>query len=1072
MTTEDKVQELTANCLRDQLGWQSVYAYNQEDYGENSLLGRQNQKEVILKRYLKQKLREFNPNLPEEAYKSAILQIEEINSSQTLLATNQEKHQLLLDGVQVSYRNAKGELIRQTLKILDFDQPSNNHFLAVRELWIQGEIYLCRTDLVGFVNGIPLLFLEAKNLNRDLKAAYDENLLKYIRTIPHLFAYNAFAILVNGIDAKIGSFCGKYEHFHSWKRLAESDPGIVDMETMLKGVCDKNNFIDLLENYILFDNSTGKTCKIIARNHQFLGVNQAIDSVKRWREGGIKDNKLGVFWHTQGSGKSYSMVFFTRKIRRKLGANYTFVICTDREDLDKQIYYTFAGSGLTNNEQELCQASSNEHLQSLLGEHKAYIFTLIQKFNQTVNPDQPYNSRNDIIIISDEAHRTQYGTLASNLRAALPGAGFIGFTGTPLVSNDEITKRYFGDYVSTYDFQRAVEDKATVPLYYDARGDKLSIAVNDLNEQIAAKIEELEIENVEIEDRLERELRRDYYILTAPQRLEALARDFVEHYSTAWETGKAMVICIDKLTCVKLHNLIDRYWSEKIQQLKKDLKKITDDQEENYRQRQIQWMEATLTAVIVSEEQGEIDKFQKQGLDITSHRSVIKNGFELADGTRISPENAFKQADHPFRIAIVCAMWLTGFDVPSLSTLYLDKPLKAHTLMQAIARANRVNEGKTNGLIVDYCGILKNLRQALADLAQISDQGRREDHLSLDPTKPQENLLDELARSIEAVKEFLGESNASLDALLEYKIPSFAFNKAINDAKEAINRSDQARQNFGLLSQEVFHLFKACLNQPSVNHYRPAHDTIKLIYKCIQGDREKIDIGEILLEMRSVIDGAIDVTTEARADDTPLYNISKINFERLKQEFANSDRKNTTVQTLKNAIENRLRTMLEQNLQRTNFQEHYERIVADYNFEKDRVAIEQTFEALLEFIQELDQESQRAVSEGLDEESLAVFDLLTKKNLSPQEIEKIKQIATQLLKTLKQEKLKIDRWPDKESSRAEVKTTIHNFLYSDDTGLPVDLYTEEEVEEKTEEVFRHIRRVYPSLPSPYYRSAA
>ncbi|WP_044034824.1 type I restriction endonuclease, partial [Microcystis aeruginosa] len=234
MTTEDKVQELTANCLRDQLGWQSVYAYNQEDYGENSLLGRQNQKEVILKRYLKQKLREFNPNLPEEAYKSAILQIEEINSSQTLLATNQEKHQLLLDGVQVSYRNAKGELIRQTLKILDFDQPSNNHFLAVRELWIQGEIYLRRTDLVGFVNGIPLLFLEAKNLNLGLKAAYDENLLKYLRTIPHLFAYNAFAILVNGIDAKIGSFCGKYEHFHPWKRLAESDPGIVDMETMLK----------------------------------------------------------------------------------------------------------------------------------------------------------------------------------------------------------------------------------------------------------------------------------------------------------------------------------------------------------------------------------------------------------------------------------------------------------------------------------------------------------------------------------------------------------------------------------------------------------------------------------------------------------------------------------------------------------------------------------------------------------------------------------------------------------------------------------------------------------------------
>jgi type I restriction enzyme R subunit len=528
------VQQTTADYLRDRLGWDVVYAWNTETFGKNGTLGRESDREVILTRYLYTKLVELNPNLPETAYQDAIRQIVETSTAQTLLATNRDKYNLLKDGVQVTFTNAKGDREKRRLKIFDFENPNNNHFLAVRELWVKGDLYHCRADIVGFVNGIPLLFMELKNVDKHIRAAYEQNFSAYKDQIPHLFHHNAFIVLANGIDARIGSLSSRFEHFHEWKRLEEEDKGVVDMETLLKGICTKENFLDLFENFILFDDSSGKTIKIVAQNHQYLGVNKAVQSV---RDRQARQGKLGVFWHTQGSGKSYSMVFFTRKIHRKLGANFTFVICSDRDDLDSQIYKTFAGCGVVNNDKDPCRASSGEHLQQLLGLQKSHIFTLIQKFNQQV--EQPYSLRDDIIVISDEAHRTQYGLLSRNMRDALPNVSYIGFTGTPLFSDDDITRRVFGNYVSTYDFQRAVDDKATVPLYYDSRGEKLGIETTDLNERIAKKIEELEIDNVDIEQRLQKALKRDYHIITAEKRLDQIARDFVQHYATAWESGKA-----------------------------------------------------------------------------------------------------------------------------------------------------------------------------------------------------------------------------------------------------------------------------------------------------------------------------------------------------------------------------------------------------------------------------------------------------------------------------------------------------------------------------------------------------
>ncbi len=726
-----------------------------------------------------------------------------------------------------------------------------------------------------------------------------------------------------------------------------------------------------------------------------------------------------------------------------------------------------------------CRAASGVHLSSLMQEHKAYVFSLIQKFNQEVDRSVGYTQRDDIIVITDEAHRTQYGTLALNLRDALPNASYIGFTGTPLFTDDEITRRVFGEYVSTYDFQRAVDDNATVPLYYDARGDKLGISIGNLNEKIAEKLEEIELEDIDTEQRLERALKSDYHVVTSGKRLTQIAQDFVKHYSKAWESGKAMFVCIDKVTCGRMHKLIEFYWEQEIHELRHSLPRLRDEQEEILLKRKIQWMEETRMALVVSEEQGEVKKFEKWDIDITPHRKLIKEGMDLPEEMRklpqfqnmqrVSLEDAFKNEKHPFRVAIVCAMWLTGFDVPSLATLYLDKPLKAHTLMQAIARANRVNEGKENGKIVDYCGVLKHLRKALATFGGVPDGGRTGGDDGVDPAKPEEELLERLRESIQLVRRFLSDAGAYLRHVIEKT--GFEKNAAIAACKEAANRNDETRKHFEILCRNVLVRFKSCINAEGVHAFRQERDAINVIYKSLQRDRNDSDISGIVRYLHRVVDEAIE-TQPVAVDDDKVYDISKIDFDRLRKEFERVPRKNTTVQNMRHAVEQRLKRLLEQNPLRTDFQQHYENIVAEYNREKDRLTIEKTFEALIDLVNSMNEEENRAAREGLDEESLAVFDLLKKPDLSKNDIKRIKAVAVNLLDRLKAEKLRVDHWRDKESTRDAVSQAIHDFLYSDKTGLPEDLYEEEEIVGLSNEVFRHVFRAYPKLPSPIYQPSS
>lgn len=781
------VQESAGNLLQNELGWDVKFAYNIEVLVKNGTFGRESYRDILLTRYFRDALKKLNPWITENQMDEAQKALEHRLSTSSLLQINEEKYFLIREGIPVTVKKPNGQVETKKAAVLDFQNPDNNYFLAIKELKIHGDLYRRRTDIVGFVNGIPLLFVELKKNTVDVQNAYDDNYTDYQDTIPHLFYYNAFLMLSNGTEAKVGTLGSKYEFFHEWKRLAEEDQGSVALETMLRGICRKENFLDLFENFILYDHSGGHTAKILARNHQYLGVNEAM---KAYAARKLNNGKLGVFWHTQGSGKSYSMVFLAQKVRRKFEGSPTFVVLTDRDELNTQISDTFENCGLlgkTKAPQFI--ASSGDDLVSKLKGNPSFIFTLIQKFNKT--DAEPIYPDHDIIIMSDEAHRSQYGIFADNMMKLLPTAARIGFTGTPLLSSDNITARTFGGYVSVYDFKRAVEDGATVPLYYENRGEKIVDLHNpEITNQILDAIENADLD-VDQQDKLEAEFAKEIHLLTAEPRLRSIARDFVSHYSDLWTSGKAMFVCLNKVTCVRMYNYVQEYWKDEIKKLKQQIKSASQ-QEVQELERKLKWMQETEMAVVISQEQNEIQTFKKWDLNIKYHRTKMEKR-EL--------DKEFKDSKNPLRVVFVCAMWLTGFDVKCLSCLYLDKPLKAHTLMQTIARANRVAEGKSNGLIIDYIGIVKALRKALADYtANVGGGG------GTDPTVDKKELIARIIETIDKAKTFLSENDFDLEMLISaYDFMKLSY---LQEAANAVCGSIEDKKTFSTYASELNRLMK------------------------------------------------------------------------------------------------------------------------------------------------------------------------------------------------------------------------------------------------------------------------
>lgn len=862
----------------------------------------------------------------------------------------------------------------------------------------------------------------------------------YAYTIPHLFYYNAFLILSNGVEAKVGTLGSKYEFFHEWKRLDEKDQGSVALETMLRGICRKENFLDLLENFILFDHSGGRTTKILARNHQYLGVNEA---VKAYASRKLKEGKLGVFWHTQGSGKSYSMVFLAQKIRRKFAGSPTIVILTDREELNKQISDTFENCGLlgkTKASQFI--ATSGEDLVQKLKGNPSFIFTLIQKFNKA--NQKPIYPGHDILIMSDEAHRSQYGVFADNMMALLPTASRIGFTGTPLLSSDNITARTFGGYISVYDFKRAVEDGATVPLYYENRGDKIADLHNpEINDRMLDAIERADLD-VNQQEKLEREFAKEIHLLTAQQRLDSIAKDFVSHYSDLWTSGKAMFVCLNKVTCVRMYNLVQQYWAKEIQRLEAVRKQATQ-QEAQELDRKITWMKETEMAVVISQEQNEIQTFQKWGLDIRPHRLKMEKR-EL--------DKEFKDASNPFRVVFVCAMWLTGFDVKCLSCLYLDKPLKAHTLMQTIARANRVAEGKSNGLIVDYIGIVKALRKALADYtANINGLG------GTDPTVDKSELIERILSTISAAKDYLLQYHFQLQKLIDAK--DFEKMALLQDAANAVSGSLEERKKYQTYASELVRLMKYADRSDVTIETRKEYEAIVAIYHELQKKRKHSSNVDLMVEINSIISEYIHVDTPTEGlVPSRQFDISKIDFDLLQREFAKAKRRNLILKDLDELIKQRLDTLLFANPNRINYYDRYQKIIEDYNNGQNQANIEKTFMDLMNLANSMDQEQQRYVREGFSsDEELSLYDMLFSENLSKQDIQKIKQVAIDLLAKVKAKIAELDHWTDKQETKAAVDNLIRDTLWNE---LPAS-YSEISISQYRQKIYEYVYTRYPDV---------
>ena len=1035
---EKLVQDSACDVLQNKLGWKVAYAYNLEQLGVDGTFGRTSYKEVLLTREIRKVLKRLNPWINEQQIIEAITKLTCRISTASLIQINEEKYNYLRDGIPVTVKRPDGRTEVKKAAIIDFNNAHNNEFLVVKELIIRGDLYNRRADIVGFVNGIPLLFIEAKRPDIDVRNAYEDNYKDYLDTIPQLFYYNAFIMLSNGLEAKVGTVGSKYEFFHEWKRLDEDEKGSVAFETMLLGICNKENFLDLLENFILFDHSDGRTAKILARNHQYLGVNKAVEMYAHRK---LKDGKLGVFWHTQGSGKSYSMAFFAQKIRRKMAGSPTFVVLTDREELNTQISDTFENCGILGKDSKAkqCIATSGEDLIAKLKGNPSFIFTLIHKFNKSdVEPIYPDH---DIIIMSDEAHRSQYGLYADNMMKLLPTAARIGFTGTPLLSHDNITARTFGGYISVYDFKRAVEDGATVPLYYENRGAKLDDLQNpEITDEILDAIEAADLDSAQ-QEKLEKEFEKSIHILTSEPRLRSIAKDFVQHYSDVWTSGKAMFVCLNKVTCVRMYNFVQEYWKEEINRLRKQIKTSTQ-QEAQELERKLKWMEETDMAVVISQDQNEIQTFKAWGLDIKTHRrKMVKR--EL--------DKEFKDADNPLRIVFVCAMWLTGFDVKCLSCLYLDKPLKAHTLMQTIARANRVNEGKSNGLIIDYIGIVKALKKALAEYT--ANVGN---HDGVDPTIDKEQLIARILELIGTVTFFFKQKDIYLSDFVE--VDGFNRLAKLHEAANAVCDSAESKQTFTAYASELHKLMKYIDRDDISEDTRKTYETIAAIHRELNKKRRDIDTTDLMVTINSIISDHIEVQDSLQhVGEGIRFDISAINFDVLRAEFARVRNKNLLFNDLGDLIQQRLDRMLAANPNRRDYYERYREIIEDYNSEKDRTNIEKTFEALMQLVKDLTDEESRYIREGFtSDDELAIFDLLKRDNPNKADIKKLKGTATEMFSKITEAISKMDHWADKDETTAEIQNLIRDILWRE---LP-ESYDDRLIEICRGDVFEYVYTRY------------
>lgn len=1041
--TEDQLVEQPAIGLFAALGWQTVSAL-EETFGAGGTLCRETKGEVVLVDRLRAALTKLNPSLPTEAIQTAIDEVVRDRSAMSLEAANREVYRLLKDGILVSIPDREhGGQRTERLRVLDWEHPATNDFLLVSQFSVVGSLYTCRPDLVGFVNGLPWVVIELKKPGVPARAAFDENLTHYKKEIPQLFWFNALLIASNGTDSRVGSLTADWERFFEWKRIErEDEPRRVSLEVMLRGTCDRTRLLDLVENFTLFSEHKAGLVKVLGQNHQFLGVNNAIASMLEAHT--LGHGRGGVFWQTQGSGKSFSMVFFAQKVLRKLAGNWTFVVVTDRVELDEQIAKTFKTVGAVSEaEGDQCHAASGAHLRELLRGNHRYVFTLVHKFQ---TPEK-LTDRSDVIVLTDEAHRSQYDTLALNMRAALPRALFLAFTGTPLIAGEERTKEVFGDYVSIYDFQQSVEDGATVPLFYENRTPELQLVNPDLNDDIYDLIERAALD-VDQEEKLEKALGRQYHLITRDDRLETVAQDIVRHFLGRGFVGKAMVVSIDKATALRIYDKVRKHWAAETVRVQNELGRYDLPRAEHDALKQrLQLLTSTDMAVIVSPGQNEIEHMKKLGIDIEPHRKRMNESQPGLD-------EKFKDTADPLRIVFVCAMWLTGFDAPSCSTVYLDKPMRNHTLMQTIARANRVFPGKHSGVIVDYANVFASLEKALA----IYGAGKG----GTNPVKDKAQLVAALREAIAVATEFCASHGIDLAAMEALPLGGMERLSAIENAIDALIGPDARRREFFGHEKFVGTLYRAVKPDPAVIEFSVRVAGIATLAAAIRAKLSPSppDIATILKQIGELLDDSI-TGLQIREGGPAAIDLSKINFEALAERFKESKHKNTDLEALKTAIAVKLGKLVQLNRTRADFAEKFESLIDSYN--NGSRNIEQLFEELLKLSNSLDDEQERRVRENLSEEELVIFDILTRPapELTTAERDEVKKVAKELLSRMKQ--LLVLNWRQKSAARSTLRLAIEDTLDHLPKSYDRPLYAQ-----KCSDLFEHVYEKYPERDQSVY----
>ena len=981
------------------------------DISPGGILVERDFKDVILEKRLKSALKRLNPDLPEKAIEEAIYKLKKVEYPNLEIA-NKEVYEMLRDGIKVDVEDANKSLRGKFVKVIDFKDPFNNEFLVVNQFTVQGVEKVRRPDVVVFINGVPIAIFELKNPTIEeatIQTAYQQS-QDYKKDIQEIFKYNQILVISDSVEAKYGTISSSWEWFKKWRGIEDPDEklkGVSDLEVLVKGIFQKSRILDIIKKFIVFEadseKDVSKFTKKICLYHQYFGVNKAIQHTLRALkpEG---DGKIGVLWHTQGSGKTLSMVFYVNKAKELVGLQSpTFVFLTDRNDLDNQFYKTFLRTGYSALAKQAETIRDLEEKLRTAGSE--LIFTTIQKFGENFGV---LSEKENIIVIADEAHRSEYAELAARARKAMPNASFMGITATPIDAENRSTRLVFGDYIDKYPMSRSVEDGATVPIYYESR----LVPLHLTNYFIDDEFDELtqEVCDTEVKESLKKKFARLEKLVSAPDRLKKIAGDIVNHFNSRGLEGKAMVVTISRRVAVEMYKLI------------KDLPNAPE------------------VAVVIS------------------NPTEFKD--EIQEETRVSElDRRFKNPNDSLKMVVVCDMWLTGFDVPCLTTMYFDKPLKNHGLMQAIARVNRIFKDKQGGLIVDYIGIADDLKKALS----IYDEPtRNETMISID------EIVNKMLEKYDVVKSMLNGIDYSKWRYLEGEKLSQLFQLAINtiitDPKDK-TLDDEKKERFLRESLTLIKLHAFVMPHKEAYEIKNDIDFFKAIraalIKQTVVEKENIYRGfdfdstvKELLSKSIAAEGIIDIFAMKGKEKMDISILDN----KFLEEAKNLKYKNLTIEILRKLLEDEIRLRIKKNkIRYHSLSELLEKIIEEY--ENRVINASKVIERLIELAQEIKKADKEARETGLSEEELAFYDAIASKKMIKQD-EKMKELVKELVKIIRRD-LTID-WTNNDIINARIRDNVRLLLLKND-------FKPEETEEMTNLIYQQAFTIYKDyIPSPSF----